>query len=70
LIARALYRAPIYIFADEVTASLDPDNHARIDDALAGVQATKIIVTHRAFARTEGRLLFVHDGRAEERRLV
>lgn len=69
LIARALYREPRYVFADEVTASLDPDNHARIGDALAGVAATKIIITHRAFARTEGRLITVDDGRITEGRL-
>ena len=66
LIARALYRSPRYVFADEVTASLDPDNHERIGDALAGVTATKIVATHRPFARAEGRTLFVHDGRADE----
>lgn len=70
LIARALYRGPAYVFADEVTASLDPDNHARIGNALAGIAATKIVVTHRTFARTEGRALFVHDGRVEERQLA
>ena len=68
LIARALYRTPKYIFADEVTASLDPGNHAHIDDALACVAATKIIVTHRAFARTDGRLLLVYAGCVEESR--
>lgn len=30
LIARALYRQPRFTFADEVAASLDPANHARI----------------------------------------
>jgi len=59
LIARALYRTPVYIFADEVTASLDPDNHARVGNALAGVAATKIIVTHRAFMGSAGRLIVV-----------
>ena len=69
LIARALYRAPRYVFADEVTASLDHKNHARIGDALDGIEATKIIVTHREFARAKGRTLFVHDGLVKEGRL-
>ncbi len=66
LIARALYRAPRYLFADEVTASLDPQNHARIGDALAGVEATKIIVTHRAFAASRQRIMLIQGGVAEE----
>ena len=65
LVARALYPSPKYIFADEVTASLDPTSHDRIDDALNQVSATKIIVTHRGFARTEGRTLYIDNGLAE-----
>ncbi|KPF73010.1 hypothetical protein IP88_09785 [alpha proteobacterium AAP81b] len=70
LIARALYRRPRYLFADEITASLDPANHARIGAALAGHPATRMIVTHRAFAEAPGRVLLVAGGRVEDARAV
>jgi ATP-binding cassette, subfamily B, bacterial CvaB/MchF/RaxB len=64
LIARALYRQPKFIFADEVTASLDPDNHARIGTMLDAVPATRIIVTHRVFDGIRSRIVGVADGMA------
>jgi ATP-binding cassette subfamily B protein RaxB len=67
LIARALYQRPRIVFADEVTASLDPVNHARIGAALEGIQATKIIITHREFATPADKIVLVQDGVAEER---
>ena len=66
LIARALYRQPWFIFADEVTASLDPANHARIGAMLAGVPATRIIVTHRGFEGIPCRIIIVAAGEARE----
>jgi ATP-binding cassette subfamily B protein RaxB len=61
LIARALYRQPKFIFADEVTANLDPDNHARIGTMLNAVPATRIIVTHRIFDGIRSRIVEVAD---------
>ena len=66
LIARALYRQPKFIFADELTASLDPANHARIGGTLAGVPATRIIVTHRGFEGIPCRIIYVAAGEARE----
>ena len=66
LIARALYRQPRFIFADEVTASLDPANHTRIGAMLAAVPATRIIVTHRGFEGIPCRLIAVVAGEARE----
>ncbi|MFN7399332.1 MAG: DUF3857 domain-containing protein [Sandaracinobacter sp.] len=66
LIARALYRQPRFIFADEVTANLDPDNHARIGAMLGEVRATRIIVTHRGFDGIPSRVVGVANGRAVE----
>ncbi len=68
LIARALYQEPRYFFADEVTASLDPSNHARIDEALTGIAATKIINTHRTFTAINNRFVLVEDGVMRESR--
>jgi len=69
LIARALYRSPKYLFADEITASLDNLNHKRIEDALASVVATKIIITHRTFGHSFKRSLLVADGCVRESHL-
>jgi ATP-binding cassette, subfamily B, bacterial CvaB/MchF/RaxB len=66
LIARAQYRRPRFIFADEVTASLDLNNHVRIGAMLAAVPATRIIVTHRAFEEIPCRLIAVVAGEARD----
>lgn len=66
LIARALYRSPRYLFADEVTASLDPENHTRLEDALLRVEQTKIIVTHRPLEKLKGRRVSISDGALRE----
>lgn len=66
LIARALYRQPRFIFADEVTANLDPENHTRIGAMLAAVPATRIIVTHRGFDGIPSRIVGVANGTAVE----
>lgn len=70
LIARALYRRPRFIFADEITASLDPQNHERVGAMLAAVPATRIVVTHRPFNQIPARVVAVCGGRAEEVRVA
>lgn len=62
LIARALYRQPTYLFADEVTASLDPASHERVGQMLSETRATKIIVTHRRLAIPKARQIAVVGG--------
>lgn len=62
LIARALYRRPRFIFADEVTANLDPANHAKVGAMLAAVPATRVIVTHKSFEGVRCRTVHVEDG--------
>jgi ATP-binding cassette subfamily B protein RaxB len=64
MIARALYRQPRIVFADEITASLDPASHERVGEAIASLEATRIIVTHRAFTALPKARLFVVDGGA------
>lgn len=66
LIARALYREPRLIFADEVTAGLDPAHHTRIGTMLAALPATRIIVTHRGFEGIPCRIIAVAAGEARE----
>jgi ATP-binding cassette subfamily B protein RaxB len=62
MIARALYRQPHIVFADEITASLDPASHERVGEAIASLEATRIIVTHRAFTALPNARVFLVDG--------
>ncbi len=47
LIARALYRRPRILIFDEGTSHLDVDNERAINEALAGLKMTRIVVAHR-----------------------
>jgi ATP-binding cassette subfamily B protein RaxB len=46
-IARALYRRPGILFMDEATSHLDEHNEQLINQAIAGLAITRIIVAHR-----------------------
>lgn len=46
-IARALYRRPGILFMDEATSHLDEKNEALINQAIAGLDITRIIIAHR-----------------------
>lgn len=46
-IARALYRRPGIIFMDEATSHLDERNEKIINQAIAGLNITRIIIAHR-----------------------
>lgn len=47
LLARALYRDPVIIILDEITANLDEANEIKIANVLAGLAITRIVVSHR-----------------------
>lgn len=46
-IARALYRRPGILFMDEATSHLDETNERLINQAIAGLNITRIIIAHR-----------------------
>jgi ATP-binding cassette subfamily B protein RaxB len=52
LLARALYRRPKILILDEGTAHLDIENEQRINQALRGLDMTRISVAHRPEATT------------------
>lgn len=47
LLARALYRRPKILFLDEATSHLDVENEARIGEAIAALDITRIMIAHR-----------------------
>lgn len=46
-IARALYRKPSIIFMDEATSSLDNESEKFVNDAIAKLKITRLIIAHR-----------------------
>ena len=47
LLARALYRRPRFLFLDEATSHLDIQRERSVNDAVRGLQLTRIIIAHR-----------------------
>lgn len=46
-IASALYRRPKILLLDEATSQLDVGNEARIGEAIAALDITRIMIAHR-----------------------
>ena len=75
-IARALIHKPSLIFADEPTASLDPENSVGVVDLLLGLQeeydSTILMVTHtpKLVSGLDGVLKFEKAEQSEKYRLV
>ncbi|TFI59164.1 peptidase domain-containing ABC transporter [Sphingomonas parva] len=72
MLARALYRDPDALFLDEGTANLDEENEQAIADMLAGLSATRVVISHRpilveraeiVFRLIDGRMALVEDRR-------
>ncbi len=47
LLARALYKRPKFLFLDEATSALDVDRERRVNQAVARLKLTRVIVAHR-----------------------
>jgi ATP-binding cassette subfamily B protein RaxB len=64
LLARALYRKPSILVLDEATANLDVARESRIYQALAQLDITRILITHRPDTmRLADRLVRIDQGR-------
>ena len=48
LLARALYRQPGILFLDEATSDLDVARERSVNEAVRGLNLTRVIVAHRA----------------------
>ena len=48
VLARALYRSPAILFMDEATSHLDAANERRVNEHIASLEISRVIVAHRA----------------------
>jgi ATP-binding cassette subfamily B protein RaxB len=64
LLARALYRQPRLLVMDEGTAHLDAEHEKKVNQAIADMGITRIVVAHRreTLAAAE-RVVYLEDGR-------
>lgn len=69
LLARAIYRQPLYLMLDEATNSLDADNEREIIDNMADFYRgrTVILIAHRlSTVRDADQIICLRDGRVVE----
>ncbi len=63
LIARALYRRPAILLLDEATSHLDVEREASVNQALASMRLTRIVVAHRPETiRASNRVIVLENG--------
>jgi len=71
LLARALYKQPKILALDEATSHLDIENERKVNQALSGLQLTRIMVAHRPETiNAAERVVALQDGLAVEVRVV
>ena len=64
VLARALIKNPKILFLDEATSALDAQNQAKIQEYLATLKITQLIIAHRlSTLKNADRIVVVHDGR-------
>lgn len=62
ILARAFYRRPSVLILDEATSHLDSANEARINERIAGLAMTRIVVAHReSTLRSADRIVALED---------
>lgn len=67
LFARALYKQPRILVLDEATSQLDLENEHKINDELAGLQLTRIVIAHRPETIAScNRILKLENGKINE----
>jgi ABC-type bacteriocin/lantibiotic exporter with double-glycine peptidase domain len=64
LIARALVSSPSILLLDEATSALDNVSQAMVLEALAGLDATRLLIAHRlSTVRDADRIVVLDQGR-------
>ena len=67
-LARAIVRRPAILFLDEATSALDAVTEAAMQDAIAALHCTRIVIAHRLSTVRRADVVFVlEDGRVVER---
>jgi ATP-binding cassette subfamily B protein RaxB len=65
LLARALYKRPQFLFLDEATSALDVDRERLVNQAVARLKLTRVIVAHRPETiASADRVIVLQQGRA------
>ena len=67
LLARALYKRPQILFLDEATSALDVDRERLVNQAIRGLNITRVIVAHRPETiASAGRVVVLQGGRVAQ----
>ena len=67
LLARALYKRPKILFLDEATSALDVEREREVNQAIRGLELTRIIVAHRPETiASASRVIVLHDGKVSQ----
>lgn len=67
LLARALYKRPKILFLDEATSALDVEREREVNQAIRGLDLTRIIVAHRPETIASAtRVVVLGDGRVAQ----
>lgn len=61
-LARALLRKPSILLLDEATSALDSVTESKVQEALAGLQCTRIVIAHRLSTIRRADLILVLEG--------
>lgn len=66
LLARALYKQPRILLLDEASSQLDLENERKINEELADIQLTRIVIAHRPETIAScDRIVMLHQGKIE-----
>jgi ATP-binding cassette subfamily B protein RaxB len=67
LLARALYKQPRILFLDEATSALDVQRERQVNEAIRGLNLTRILIAHRPETiASAGRVIALQDGRVAQ----
>ena len=67
LLARALYKRPRILFLDEATSALDVDRERLVNQAIRGLNITRVIVAHRPETiASASRVIVLQGGRVAQ----
>ena len=63
LLARALYKQPLFLFLDEYTSMLDYDTEMKVQHALAALPVGRFVITHRrGNLLPQDKVYMIHEG--------